>query len=75
MSKQAKVKAGTSASRADNRVSVAIVKEVGDRRFFFGRERNKRSRKYNQKNFSKVPINLNDLVKEISLKPVTSANK
>lgn len=44
--------------KQDARANRAIVKEVAGRRFFFGRERPKRSRKYHQKLLSPQPINL-----------------
>lgn len=66
MSRQKKLKPLRAADRADQRASQAVVKEIGGRRFFIGRERNRRSRKYRQKFFSPQPINLTAAVQEHS---------
>jgi len=58
MSRQQKVKLGKGRDRADHRTNVAIKYDVAGRPFFFGRERNKRSRKARHKFFSPKPIDL-----------------
>ncbi len=63
MSKQQKVKLGSAAERADHRANVAIKKNVIGRPMFFGRERNRRSRKHRQKLFAPQPIDLTSPVK------------
>jgi len=74
MSKTQKVKLGTPAERADHRANVAIKKSLpGGRAFFFGRERNKRSRKYRHKLFTKQPIDLMPPAQHIDLTPPTEA--
>ncbi len=58
MSRQQKVKLGKASDRADHRTNTAIKYDVAGRPFFFGRERNKRSRKAHQKFMSPKPIDL-----------------